>query len=32
LLCTIKHSAFQPASVKFVWVKLIQNQHKHIIG
>jgi hypothetical protein len=23
---------FQPASIKFVWVKTIQNQHKHIIG
>ena len=29
---TAKHSAFQPASTKFVWVKIIQNQHKHIIG
>jgi hypothetical protein len=32
LLRTAKHSAFQPASIKFVWVKTIQNQHKHIIG
>jgi hypothetical protein len=32
LLWTAKHSAFQPASIKFVWVKTIQNQHKHIIG
>jgi hypothetical protein len=29
---TAKHLAFQPASIKFVWVKTIQNQHKHIIG
>jgi hypothetical protein len=32
LLQTAKHSAFQPASIKFVWVKTIQNQHKYIIG
>jgi hypothetical protein len=32
LLRTVKHSAFQSASIKFVWVKTIQNQHKHIIG
>jgi hypothetical protein len=32
LLQTAKHSAFQPASIKFVWVKIIQNQHKHIIS
>jgi hypothetical protein len=32
LLRTVKHSAFQAASIKFVWVKIIQNQHKHIIG
>jgi hypothetical protein len=32
LLRTAKHLAFQPASIKFVWVKTIQNQHKHIIG
>jgi hypothetical protein len=32
LLRTTKHSAFQPVSIKFVWVKTIQNQHKHIIG
>jgi hypothetical protein len=25
LLRTAKHSAFQPASIKFVWVKTIQN-------
>jgi hypothetical protein len=32
LLWTAKRSAFQSASIKFVWVKIIQNQHKHIIG
>jgi hypothetical protein len=32
LLQTAKHSAFQSASIKFVWTKTIQNQHKHIIG
>jgi hypothetical protein len=32
LLRTAKRSAFQPASIKFVGVKTIQNQHKHIIG
>jgi hypothetical protein len=32
LLRTAKHSTFQLASIKFVWVKTIQNQHKHIIG
>jgi hypothetical protein len=32
LLRTTKHSAFQPASTKSVWIKTIQNQHKHIIG
>jgi hypothetical protein len=32
LLWTAKHSAFQPTSIKFVWVKKIQNQYKHIIG
>jgi hypothetical protein len=32
LLRTAKHSAFQSASIKFVWIKNIQNQHKHIIG
>jgi hypothetical protein len=32
LLRTAKHSAFQSSSIKFVWVKTIQNQHKHIIG
>jgi hypothetical protein len=32
LLRTAKRSAFQLASIKFVWVKTIQNQHKHIIG
>jgi hypothetical protein len=32
LLRTAKHSAFQPAYIKFVRVKNIQNQHKHIIG
>jgi hypothetical protein len=32
LLRTAKHLAFQSASIKFVWVKTIQNQHKHIIG
>jgi hypothetical protein len=32
LLRTAKRSAFQVASIKFVWVKIIQNQHKHIIG
>jgi hypothetical protein len=32
LLRTVKRSAFQPASIKFVGAKTIQNQHKHIIG
>jgi hypothetical protein len=32
LLRTAKRSAFQSASIKFVWLKTIQNQHKHIIG
>jgi hypothetical protein len=32
LLRTAKRSAFQSVSIKFVWVKIIQNQHKHIIG
>jgi hypothetical protein len=32
LLWTAKHSAFQSAFIKFVWLKTIQNQHKHIIG
>jgi hypothetical protein len=32
LLQTAKRSAFQSVSIKFVWVKTIQNQHKHIIG
>jgi hypothetical protein len=32
LLRTAKRSAFQPASIKFVEAKTIQNQHKHIIG
>jgi hypothetical protein len=32
LLRTAKRSAFQPASIKFVEAKIIQNQHKHIIG
>ena len=32
LLRTAKRSAFQSASIKFVWAKTIQNQHKHIIG
>jgi hypothetical protein len=32
LLRTAKRLAFQSASIKFVWVKTIQNQHKHIIG
>jgi hypothetical protein len=32
LLRTVKRSAFQPASIKFVGAKIIQNQHKHIIG
>jgi hypothetical protein len=32
LLRTAKHSVFQPASIKFVGAKTIQNQHKHIIG
>jgi hypothetical protein len=27
-----KHLVFQTASIKFVWVKPIENQHKHIIG
>jgi hypothetical protein len=29
---TLKRSAFRPASIKFVWIKIIQSQHKHIIG
>jgi hypothetical protein len=32
LLRTVKRSVFQPASIKFVGAKTIQNQHKHIIG
>jgi hypothetical protein len=32
LLRTNKRSTFQPASIKFVGAKTIQNQHKHIIG
>jgi hypothetical protein len=32
LLRTVKRSAFQPASIKFVGAKTNQNQHKHIIG
>jgi hypothetical protein len=32
LLRTVKRSAFQPASIKFVGAKTIQNQYKHIIG
>jgi hypothetical protein len=32
LLRTTKRSAFQPASIKFVRAKTIQNQYKHIIG
>jgi hypothetical protein len=32
LMWTVKHSAFQPASIKVVGAKTIQNQHKHIIG
>jgi hypothetical protein len=32
LLRTAKRSAFQPASIKCVAAKIIQNQHKHIIG
>jgi hypothetical protein len=32
LLRTAKRSAFQPASIKFVGAKTIQNQHKHIIS
>jgi hypothetical protein len=32
LLWTAKRSAFQPASIKFVGAKTIQNQHKHIIN
>jgi hypothetical protein len=32
LLWTAKRSAFQPASIKFVEAKSIQNQYKHIIG
>jgi hypothetical protein len=32
LLWTAKHSVFQSAFIKFVWLKTIQNQHKHIIG
>jgi hypothetical protein len=31
LLQTVKHSAFQLASIKYVGAKIIQNQHKHII-
>jgi hypothetical protein len=32
MLWTAKGSAFQPASIKFISVKTIQNQHKHIIN
>jgi hypothetical protein len=32
LLRTAKRSSFQPASIKFVGAKTIQNQYKHIIG
>jgi hypothetical protein len=32
LMWTAKRSVFQSASIKFVWVKTIQHQHKHIIG
>jgi hypothetical protein len=32
LLRTAKRLTFQPASIKFVGAKTIQNQHKHIIG
>jgi hypothetical protein len=32
LLRTAKRSAFQSASIKFVGIKTIQNQYKHIIG
>jgi transposase InsO family protein len=32
LLQAAKRPTFQPASIKFVWVKIIQNQHKHIFG
>jgi hypothetical protein len=32
LLQTTKRSVFQPASIKFVGAKTIQNQYKHIIG
>jgi hypothetical protein len=32
LLRTAKRATFQPASIKFVGAKTIQNQHKHIIG
>ena len=32
LLRTAKRSAFQPASIKFLGAKTVQNQHKHIIG
>jgi hypothetical protein len=32
LLRTVKRSAFQSAFIKFVGAKIIQNQHKHIIG
>jgi hypothetical protein len=32
MLWTAKGSAFQPASIKFILVKTIQNQHKHIIN
>jgi hypothetical protein len=31
LLQTVKRSAFQPASIKFIGAKTIQNHHKHII-
>jgi hypothetical protein len=31
LLRTAKRSAFQPASIKFLGAKTVQNQHKHII-
>jgi hypothetical protein len=32
LMRTAKHSPFRPVSIKFVWIKTIQNQHKHIIS
>jgi hypothetical protein len=32
ILRTAKCSDFHLASIKFVWVKTIQNQYKHIIG